>query len=399
MRAPRMRERHLACLLALAGLLAVLLPALAWASATGAGSDRLTVVARNLDNPRKIFVGAGGALYVVEAGDGIGPTTPATAARCHVGCVGRTGEIVRIAHGVVTPVVRDLGSTADLLGQDGEGPSAVLVRGGTYYVLMDDMNINAQGVNELGLSDAGDLIRLSAAGRPHVIANLGVFEARHNPDHGAGPGPRFAQPSIDSNPYDVVPFRGGFAVVDAAANDLLWIAPNGRISLLAVFPIQHERLSDALMTGYRVPASMRSFPVQSVPTCVAVGPDGALYVGELTGWPYQAGRARIWRIVPGHEATLYASGFTNISDIAFDGRDLLVLEIASHGLLDPSSTGALIRLAPNGSRRLIASAGLVQPTGLALANGRIYISNDGSYPGSGRGPHGELVSLPASAAA
>ena len=131
-----------------------------------------------------------------------------------------------------------------------------------------------------------------------------------------------------------------------------------------------------------------------MPTSVAVGPDGALYVGELTGWPYDVGTARIWRVVPGKKPTIYATGFTTISGLAFDGSDLLVLELASKGLLDASSPGALIRLRPNGSRTVLASAGLVAPTGLAVAGGTIYISNYGTYPGSGAGPHGEIVSVP-----
>jgi hypothetical protein len=93
--------------------------------------------------------------------------------------------------------------------------------------------------------------------------------------------------------------------------------------------------------------------------------------------------------------SLYASGFTNISDIAFAGKNLLVLEYASRGVLDPASPGALIRLAPDGKRAVIAGAGLVAPTGLAVGNGSIYISNYGAYPGSGPGPHGQVVSLPA----
>ena len=43
-----------------------------------------------------------------------------------------------------------------------------------------------------------------------------------------------------------------------------------------------------------------------------------------------------------------------------------------------------------------ASAGLVAPTGLAVAHGLIYISNYGVFPGTGPGPHGEVVSLAAS---
>jgi hypothetical protein len=229
-----------------------------------------------------------------------------------------------------------------------------------------------------------------------VIVNFAAFEAARNPDRGAGPGARFGNPPIESDPYAFTAYRGGFAVADAAANDLLWISPKGAVSVLAVFPTQTERLSKALGNRIGAPSTMTSIPVQSVPSSVAVGPDGALYVGELTGVPFEPGKARIWRVVPGKKPALYASGFTNISDVAFDGKNLLVLEIASKGLLDPKSGGALIRLAPDGTRTVLASSGLVDPTGLAVGNGSIYISNYGVFPATGAGPHGEVVSLPAS---
>ena len=92
-------------------------------------------------------------------------------------------------------------------------------------------------MNRVGLPDAGDLLT-TKPGRaaPTVVANFAAFEAAHNPDRGVGPGPKHGQPSIDSDPYDFVAYRGGFAVADAAANDLLWLSPSGRISVLAVFP-------------------------------------------------------------------------------------------------------------------------------------------------------------------
>ena len=37
-------------------------------------------------------------------------------------------------------------------------------------------------------------------------------------------------------------------------------------------------------------------PMQSVPTSIVKGPDGAYYVGELTGFPFQVGAARVWRL-------------------------------------------------------------------------------------------------------
>jgi hypothetical protein len=370
-------------------LAAALLCALVFGPAAAAAATP-KVVATGLSNPRKISVGPDGSLYVVEAGTGGNVGSH----RCVTTCVGETGTVVRIDHAHATRIVTGLGSLAVPSGQAAQGPAAVLFRHGTYYLLMQDMEIAAKGVNRVGLPNAGDLIT-TRAGKvsPKVVADFAAFEAAHNPDRGVGPGPKHGQPSIDSDPYDFVAYRGGFAVADAAANDLLWLSPSGRISVLAVFPVQHEKLTAAQKT-WLGPPLFDPWPAQSVPTSVAVGPDGALYVGELTGWPYDVGKARIWRVVPGRKPTIYATGFTTISGLAFDGNDLLVLELASKGLLDPSSPGALIRLRPNGSRTVLASAGLVAPTGLAVAGGAIYISNYGTYPGSGAEPHGEIVSIP-----
>jgi hypothetical protein len=357
---------------------------------------KLTVVATSLNSPRKISLGQDGTIYVAEAGTGGSDKCFGTGPSAI--CVGLSGSITRIAHGKQSRVVTGLASWATPAQRDANGPAAVLVRGGAYYILLQDSAINSKGVNPLGSDGAvaGDLIA-TPGGRalPKLVANLAAFEATHNPDHGAGPGPRFGNPSVDSDPYAFTPYRGGFAVADAGANDLLWISPKGTISLLAVFPTQTVRLSKAVAKEIGAPVAMRSISMQSVPSCVVVGPDGALYVGELTGRPFPPGKARIWRIVPGRKPAVYASGFTNISDLAFDGRNLLVLEIAARGLLDPRSSGALIQLAPGGARTVLASSGLVYPTGLAIGNDRIYISNYGVFPGTGAGSHGEIVSLPA----
>jgi hypothetical protein len=352
----------------------------------------LVVVARNLNNPRKIFAAPDGALYVVEAGTGgndkcLPPlTNPA--------CVGRSGSITEITNGARRRVVTGLVSVAGVTGQRAQGPADVVVAGGVFDILLQDTTIDAGGHNRLGADGrfAGDLIATpSGRARPRVIANLAAYEAAHNPDHGAGRGARYGDPPIDSDPYALTRYRGGFAVADAAANDLLRVDGDGRISTLAVFPTQTVRLARKVAKEIGAPPGTRSLVVQSVPSAVAVGPDGALYVGELTGIPFQPGSARIWRVVPGHRPTIYASGFTTISDLAFQGRDLLVLELAVKGLLDSSSPGALIRLRPDGSRTVVASKGLVGPTGLAVAGGAVYVSNNGLFPGTGPDRHGELV--------
>jgi hypothetical protein len=370
------------------------LAAFAGAASSAAAPVKLEVVGSHLNNPRKLFVGPDRALYVVEAGSGgrdkcLGSGPDKT-------CIGLSGSITRIRNGSQQRVVTGLWSGAPLNGRRAEGPADVLVRGGTYYVLLQNGAINSHGFNFLGPdgATAGDLIATPPGkAAPAVLVNFAAFEAAKNPDHGRGPGARFRNPPIDSNPYAFTSYRGGYAVVDAAGNDLLWIQPGGKVSVLAVFPTQTLKLPTSIAKQIGAPPSMHSIVVQSVPSCVAVGPDGALYVGELTGVPFAPRSARVWRVVPGLKPTVYASGFTTISDLAFDGRDLLVLELTTKGVLSGKSPGALIRVSPRGARTLVASAGLVYPTGLAVAGRSIYISNYGLYPATGARPYGELVRL------
>jgi hypothetical protein len=353
----------------------------------------LEIVASHLNNPRKLSVAADGALYVAEAGTGgrekcFGRDPGAV-------CVGRTGSVARIADGVWLRPVTGLVSWANRAHQRALGPAQALVRDGTTYVLLDDDTVQPDGTNALGPAgmSAGDLIGITPGRKTKVIADFAAFEAKHNPDRGEGPGRRLGNPPIDSDPYAFTPFRGGFAVVDAGANDLLWVSPKGAISVLAVFPTQSVELTRETARRIGAPASLRSIQVQAVPSCVVVGPDGALYVGELTARPFARGIARVWRVVPGKTPTVYASGFTNISDIAFAGPNLLVLEIAHEGLYESDTTGALIRITPDRRSTVIAREGLLTPTGLAVSGGFAYISNHGTFPGVGPEPNGQVVRL------
>ena len=152
-------------------------------------APRFEVVATHLNNPRKLFVGAGGAVYVAEAGRG-------GRQRClrfgtEVFCVGLSGSITRVALGTSVRVVTGLWSGAARDGSQAEGPAAVYVHGRLYYVLLQDTAVTSNGTNELGPdgSTAGSLITTGAGrARPAVVVNLAAFEAAHNPDHGAGPG-------------------------------------------------------------------------------------------------------------------------------------------------------------------------------------------------------------------
>ncbi|MGI8830478.1 MAG: ScyD/ScyE family protein [Candidatus Limnocylindria bacterium] len=89
---------------------------------------------------------------------------------------------------------------------------------------------------------------------------------------------------------------------------------------------QRSSVGDATVQRPRSTGLPDVMPAQPVPTSIAVGPDGAFYVGELKGFPGPVGESRVWRIDPGachadcatgSACTVVADGFTSIVDLNF----------------------------------------------------------------------------------
>ena len=107
-----------------------------------------------------------------------------------------------------------------------------------------------------------------------------------------------------------------------------------------------------------------------MPTSVVQGPDGAYYLTQLTGFPFEKGDANIWRVVPGQAPTVYASGLTNLTDLAFaDDGSLYAVQISVEGLLT-GPIGALVRINPGAAStkrsREACSLPMASPCGVAL---------------------------------
>ncbi len=368
-----------------------------------AGQDTVTLIAAHLNQPKKLTIAANGDLVVALSGDGSSPSGCTDSDE--LSCEDRSGAVDEVTpSGHVTTLLKDLTSISS--GHDdpqATGPVEARLSDGRLQVLFQDLDLSTRtGVSRFGSGSLlGDLVSVRAgegSGRT-VEAAFGPFEASSEPDRDAlGSAVTYGyEAAINSDPYSFVHYRGGWAMADAGANDLLWVSPAGEITVLAVLPTIREYAKAGTYGSSQTTAIEAE--AQAVPTSVTVGPDGALYVGELGGAPFATAGETIYRVVPGHSATVYATGFTAIGDIAFDAKgDLLVLELDKKGLADPGlddnhpASGELLSVANAGSathpragtRRVLLSSRLSMPGGLAVASdGDIYLTDDATSTGGG----------------
>lgn len=327
------------------------------------------VLASGLNSPRKLTFGPDGALYVTEAGTGgAGPCLTSIEG---VFCYGTTSAVTRIENGIAERVLTGLPSTALLNGDSGSGATDIAFDAdGNPFILLSWIGTPEQRAEDEQFSLFGTLVRVdNLNSNPSLtpVADLVAFEVASNPD-GA---------EILSNPFGLLIQDNTAYINDAAGNDTVSVETDGsNLAVQSVFP---QRLVPNPFGG---PA----LPMQSVPTSIAIGPDGAFYVSELTGFPFPQDRARIYRINPdNNQPEVFATGFTNIIDLDFDSLgNLYVLEYAANSILSPDRTGALLKISPTGERQTLLADGLISPTGLAIdPKGNIYISNNGLRAGFG----------------
>jgi sugar lactone lactonase YvrE len=333
------------------------------ASAQAAGPP--TVVADHLNNPRGLTFGPGGSLYIAQAG------RSGNLCVSKGECGGFTGAIAKL-------------SPTGVRTRRAAGLLSVGAQDGTFVTGADDVAVDARhrvftvvtslgakppkGVPAAALRQAGRVIRVTARGGLVPGAAVDRIEFRKDPD-GQGK---------DSDPYGIAVRGGKRYVTDAAGNDLLEVS-RGKVKVVAVFP-------DAAKGA------------QSVPTVVRTGPDHALYVGELSGDKAPNGASRVWRVVPGHKPTVFASGFSRITGLAFGpDRSLYVTEFSlNFAKQDPA--GDVVKVAKDGTRTRIGTGSLFFPAGVAVArNGSVYVSNWSVLPGKAatkgpfKGHNGQVV--------
>ncbi len=115
--------------------------------------------------------------------------------------------------------------------------------------------------------------------------------------------------------------------------------------------------------------------------------DASQDISEYTGFPFPVGKAWIFRVDREGKTTVYADGFTQLSDLAFDRKgNLYVLQFGNEPQWKGFTAGSLSQIAPDGTKTtLVSGEGLESATALSVgSDGAIYVSTKGDRAGKGQ---------------
>ena len=353
------------------------------AGATGSGGGRVlpwfpgregpTVVTSGLNNPRQIDLTAGdGMLLIAEAGKGGPDCAPDPMDPTSQSCVGDTGAVST----VIVPqfgenrrhqtLVKDLLSAAGPDGSFAVGADGVSARTpGSIKSIVTFFPPDALPAPLPG-EQAGKLLTTRPFGSPRVVADITAYEQANDPD-GQG---------FDSNPYSVLALDGRTLVSDAAGNDVLSVSDDGTISTFAVLP----NITDGECAGQ--PNDAGTTGCDFVPTSLAEGPDGSIYVGGLGAETPGAGR--VVKLDATSGAVLDTWGDLNTVTGVAVGRDGAVYASELFGG-DPSAPvpGDLVKIAADGTR---TTKTVPFPAGVAVDKfNNVYVAAYSTAPDTGLG--------------
>ena len=341
------------------------------ANAAPPGSDPVTV-ATGLNNPRQLSVGPGQRLYVAEAGTAES-CTPIPGVGPEFAFCGLTGSVTEISGADQRRVVT--GRTRDDLQRRGRRRvrrRRARQRDRTAHRRHDRRCDGArQPARVRRLRHAPHRVIAVGAHRPAadlaLAADINAYEVANNPDGNDPP---------DSNAVGFTALSAkNWAVTDAGGNYLATVGKRGE-STVAVFP--------------NGPPAPNPFPFpppfiapQAVPTDVAVGPDGAFYVSQLTGFPFPTGASTIWRVTSDGQVSAYATGLTMVTSLAWKGNTLYAVQLDDSNFFD-GHIGSLRKVTAGGSVHEAVLANLSAPYGVAIRGNSAFLTIDRSRRAAAR---------------
>jgi hypothetical protein len=350
-----------------------------------------TIVASGLVNPRFVAIDDEGALYVSEAGTGgdetlyaatTGPQgSAATPAPQPIGTRGTTGRVSKITlDGSVTVVASGLPSYA---GPTSDGPSGIVFADGQIWLAISGAGAGTPIPHPL--PNEQSIVRIDpATGNLTPLVDIGTYKRQNSPH----------PETVDTNVFGLARGPDGVLyVADAAGNALYSFNPTtNELTLVGVLPDIQVPPSPATpasatpVSATEAASASARLQVEAVPTGVAIGSNGAVYVGELTGAPFIQGLANVVQRHSDGTFTPVSTGLTMVADIAFgpDGN-LYASELSLDYLSQPPAPGRIVRIGANGANE-VAVDDLPLPLGITFdQDGNLYIV---SNPTSA---HGQLL--------
>ncbi len=335
-------------------------------AASAIAQSAVTEVVGGLHSPRGLAFGPGGQLFVAQTGD---ETVD--------------GSIIEILSPMaINPQVRTIVSGLPVVGDPDEGEflgvSGISVFGnGVNFGLYAIMAVDPQ---QTGDEAFGNLLKANSHGQLQTLVNVGSFDYAWTAEHVDLAPNDFP----DANPYGVLVVPGHIYVVDAGANTLDEVMPDGSIRILAYFPL--NELADA------------------TPTCACQGPDGFLYVGTLALVDsfFLGPSAKVYRLDPADAnlaepwntpMTVWASGLWPINGCTF-GRDgnfyasqLFTNPDVINDFDNPEGDAVKIPFNSPGTHTFLTGGALSWTGGVAVGrNGAVYVADGTAFvaPGEGR---------------
>jgi hypothetical protein len=220
--------------------------------------------------------------------------------------------------------------------------------------------------------------RLASVAGTHlkVISDVGDADFKWSAKHKSLVPKQFP----DANPNALLQVGSTTYVVDAASNTLDTLNAKGHIVRRAFFP--NSGSSDA------------------VPTCVAKGPDGNLYVGQLAPGAKKNGSVVFRYNTSTHHTSVWKRGFNVVDGCGFDkAGNFYAVELQANGF-NPGTgnpAGDVIEISKSGKRTVLGAGKLDYPQGFATdSKGNVYVSNWSIMPGTPTGsgaPVGQVVRI------
>ncbi len=320
-------------LIVLALLLVAALPA--------AAQESGVTVVDGLASPRQMSFDSAGSLYIAEAGSA-GPNLTASDDP-----FGASSQITRVAPDGTTEVI--VTGLISYRAGNSLGAHDVIVTDDSIWLLLGE-------TSDFRIPFTHALVELDKETyRVKTFVDLLTLELEQDPD---------GNPNQQSNPVDMALGPDGTVyIANAGCNCLMAWSREAGLSVAAAWSFADDN---------------------PVPTAVTVGPDGDIYVGFLTGFPFPQGGARIERWSGGELVQTY-TGLTAVTSVLVDAMGTIyAVETSLQG------PGRVVMVGADGAITPIAE-GLSAPYGLAQApDGRLLVS-----VGAFGGQPGAVIALPA----